>query len=136
MTGLEFMARLAAIICPPRYPLTRFAGVLAPRSKWRREIVPKPREKPDRCDAARDEKSVAAIARPERDRAESNGDAPQRPANHQREDGERTNEHSLSASHPDFFATRPHAASSCAASAGVSLPLPPKEAMRASRPSS
>lgn len=39
------MARLAAIICPPRYPLTRFAGVLAPRSKWRREVVPKPRER-------------------------------------------------------------------------------------------
>ena len=29
MTGVEFLARLAAIICPPRYPLVRFAGVLA-----------------------------------------------------------------------------------------------------------
>ena len=28
MTGIEFMARLAAIIAPPRYPLVRFAGVL------------------------------------------------------------------------------------------------------------
>jgi hypothetical protein len=55
MTGLEFMARLAAIICPPRYPLVRFAGVLAPRSKWRREVVPKPREKqPERCTLAND----------------------------------------------------------------------------------
>jgi hypothetical protein len=55
MSGLEFMARLAAIICPPRYPLVRFAGVLAPRSKWRREVVPKPREKqPERCTQAND----------------------------------------------------------------------------------
>src|SRR5580692_3294512 len=40
------------------------------------------------------------------------------------------------AGHADFFATRPHAVSSWAASAGVGLPLPPKEAMRVSRPSS
>jgi hypothetical protein len=52
MTGVEFMARLAAIIAPPRYPLTRFAGVLAPRSKWRREVVPKARERRDPCEAA------------------------------------------------------------------------------------
>src|ERR1035438_10308751 len=49
MTGVEFLARLAAITCPPRYPLTRFAGVLAPRSAWRREVVPKPRERRDAC---------------------------------------------------------------------------------------
>lgn len=36
MTGMEFMARLAAIIAPPRYPLLRYAGVLGPRSAWRR----------------------------------------------------------------------------------------------------
>jgi hypothetical protein len=30
MTGLEFMARLAALIAPPRYPLVRYAGVLGP----------------------------------------------------------------------------------------------------------
>jgi hypothetical protein len=56
MTAVEFMARLSALIAPPRYPLTRFAGVLAPRSKWRPEIVPKPREKPGKpegCDAER-----------------------------------------------------------------------------------
>jgi Putative transposase/Transposase zinc-binding domain len=35
MTGIEFMARLAAIIAPPRYPLVRYAGVLGPRSAWR-----------------------------------------------------------------------------------------------------
>src|SRR5208282_4491263 len=53
MTGIEFMARLAAIIAPPRYPLVRFAGVLAPRSAWRREVVPQPRERRHACDAAR-----------------------------------------------------------------------------------
>jgi hypothetical protein len=57
---MEFMARLAAITCPPRYPLTRFAGVLAPRSKWRRDVVPKPREKRDACGIARSDKPGAA----------------------------------------------------------------------------
>lgn len=60
MSGLEFMARLAAIICPPRYPLTRFAGVLAPRSKWRREVVPRPREEPECRDALRVNQSQPA----------------------------------------------------------------------------
>ena len=60
MTSLEFMARLSAIICPPRYPLTRFAGVLAPRSKWRREVVTSPRERRDRCEAACAGKNEAA----------------------------------------------------------------------------
>ena len=49
MSGLEFMARLAAIIAPPRYPLLRFAGVLAPRSAWRKDIVPRPRDRRPLC---------------------------------------------------------------------------------------
>ena len=53
MTAMEFMARLSAIIAPPRYPLTRFAGVLAPRSGWRRDIVPKPRERERACSEVR-----------------------------------------------------------------------------------
>ena len=46
MTELEFLARLAAIIPPPRYPLLRYHGVLAPRSPWRRNIIPRPRHTP------------------------------------------------------------------------------------------
>jgi hypothetical protein len=46
MEPMEFMARLAALIAPPRYPLIRYAGVLGPRSAWRKEIVPRPRERP------------------------------------------------------------------------------------------
>jgi hypothetical protein len=42
MTPLEIMARLSALIPPPRYPLVRFHGVLGPRSAWRRDVVPKP----------------------------------------------------------------------------------------------
>ena len=52
MTGLEFMARLAALIAPPRYPLVRYAGVLGPRSAWRKSIVPKPREHRPACNGA------------------------------------------------------------------------------------
>jgi hypothetical protein len=37
----EIMARLSALIPPPRYPLVRFHGVLGPRSAWRRDVVPK-----------------------------------------------------------------------------------------------
>jgi hypothetical protein len=49
MTPMEFMARLSAIVAPPRYPLVRYSGVLAPRSKWRRDVVPRPRERKDAC---------------------------------------------------------------------------------------
>ena len=42
MTPLELLARLAALVPPPRYPLVRYHGVLAPHSAWRSEIVPRP----------------------------------------------------------------------------------------------
>jgi Putative transposase len=45
MTPLELMARLSALIPPPRYPLVRFHGVLGPRSAWRKDVVPKPRNR-------------------------------------------------------------------------------------------
>lgn len=44
MTPLELLARLAAFVPPPRHPLVRFHGAFAPRSSWRRDVVPKPRE--------------------------------------------------------------------------------------------
>ena len=79
MSGLEFMARLAALIAPPRYPLLRYAGVLAPRSAWRKDIVPKPRERRPACNdapqasgtlkpRAEPEKADASLRRPERQR--------------------------------------------------------------------
>jgi hypothetical protein len=40
MTPLAFMARLAALIPPPRHPLIRFHGVFAPHSSWRSAVVP------------------------------------------------------------------------------------------------
>jgi hypothetical protein len=43
MTPLELLARLAALVPPPRHPLVRFHGAFAPRSSWRRDVVPKPR---------------------------------------------------------------------------------------------
>jgi hypothetical protein len=49
MDPMECLARLAALVPPPRYPLVRYAGVLGPRSAWRKEIVPRPREAPSRC---------------------------------------------------------------------------------------
>ena len=39
MTPVQCLARIAAIIPPPRFPLLRFAGVLAPSSSWRSAVV-------------------------------------------------------------------------------------------------
>jgi hypothetical protein len=41
-TPLELLARLAALIPPPRHPLVRFHSAFAPRSSWRELVVPKP----------------------------------------------------------------------------------------------
>ncbi len=35
----RFLARISALVPPPRFPLVRFAGVFAPSSSWRREVV-------------------------------------------------------------------------------------------------
>ena len=48
MEPLELLARIAAILPPPRFPLVRFHGVLAPRSSWRKDVVPQPRERKPR----------------------------------------------------------------------------------------
>jgi hypothetical protein len=42
---LDLLARIAALIPPPRHPFLRYHGVLAPSSKWRRAIVPRPDER-------------------------------------------------------------------------------------------
>jgi hypothetical protein len=42
MTPVEFLARLSSLIPPPRYPLLRFHGVVAPRHKLRARVVPAP----------------------------------------------------------------------------------------------
>jgi hypothetical protein len=39
MTLVQFLARLAALVPPPRHPLVRFYGVWAPRSQWRSRVV-------------------------------------------------------------------------------------------------
>jgi hypothetical protein len=68
MEPVEFLARLAALIPPPRFPLVRFAGVLAPRSKWRARVVPQPPPTPTKRAKAepQDEKpdGVATAAPP------------------------------------------------------------------------
>lgn len=39
MTPVQCLARIAAIIPPPRFPLVRFAGALGPSSSWRSAVV-------------------------------------------------------------------------------------------------
>jgi len=43
MQPIELLARLSALVPPPRHPLIRFHGVLAPHSSWRRSVIPEPR---------------------------------------------------------------------------------------------
>ena len=40
VSGEELMARLAVLVPPPRVHTTRYFGVFAPRSSWRRLVVP------------------------------------------------------------------------------------------------
>jgi hypothetical protein len=40
MSAIECMARLAALVPPPRFPLWRYHGVLASASPWRSRVVP------------------------------------------------------------------------------------------------
>jgi hypothetical protein len=40
MQPTAFLARLAALIPPPRHPLVRFHGAFAPHSAWRKKVVP------------------------------------------------------------------------------------------------
>ncbi len=49
MTPVEFLARMASLIPPPRYPTSRLHGVFGPRHRWRARVVPKPPEPALRC---------------------------------------------------------------------------------------
>jgi hypothetical protein len=62
MTPVETLARLAAIVPPPRYPLLRFHGVLAPRHRWRGRVVPRP---PARAPARKGKAKPPELGSPE-----------------------------------------------------------------------
>jgi len=49
MTPVELLARLAALVPPPRFPLLRYFGVFAAHSPWRSRIVPRPPEASPAC---------------------------------------------------------------------------------------
>ena len=59
MSPVEALGRLAAIMPPPRYPLLRFHGVLAPRHRWRRRIVPQPPSSASPCKALAPPRAMA-----------------------------------------------------------------------------
>ena len=42
MEPIQFIARLAALVPPPRHPLIRLYGCFAPDSSWRSSVVPEP----------------------------------------------------------------------------------------------
>jgi hypothetical protein len=52
LSPVELLARIAALLPPPRHPFLRYHGVLAPASKWRKDIVPRVIEKaPEEAEA-------------------------------------------------------------------------------------
>jgi hypothetical protein len=44
MDPVQFLARLASLVPPPRHPLVRYVGVLSSSSRWREHVVPKPED--------------------------------------------------------------------------------------------
>lgn len=76
MTAMEFMARLVAIIAPPRYPLVRYGGVLAPRSAWRALVVPRPPERSEKCHAQRPDAECAVKLTPRKGATSRDGNGP------------------------------------------------------------
>jgi hypothetical protein len=97
MTPLEFMARLAALVPPPRYPLLRYAGVLGPRSALRRDIAPQPRRRDcarvPSTDAASDPAPQAVAGAPVRPAATAEGGATRRNESLRKDDAARNNPH-------------------------------------------
>ena len=63
MSPVECLARLAAMVPPPRYPLLRLHGVLAPRHPWRARVVPRPPESQAGCaTVSSKKKSTSSVA--------------------------------------------------------------------------
>jgi hypothetical protein len=64
LTPRELIARLAALVPPPHYPLVRYAGVLAGNSPWREFVVPRPPEPTASCRHPRNEPRPVAAPLP------------------------------------------------------------------------
>lgn len=62
LTPLEFVARLAAIIPPPRANQVLYGGVLAGNAEWRREVVPRV---PTSTEAERAERAALRLVKAE-----------------------------------------------------------------------
>ena len=66
---VEFIAKPAALVPPPRAHLTRFHGVFAPNAKWRAQLTPSGRGKRPPIDAESTEASTVHRTAIERRRA-------------------------------------------------------------------
>ena len=64
MAPMEFMARLCALVPPPRFPLVRYHGVFAPHSPWRPVVVPISASVAKACEIASREMAVAKAPAP------------------------------------------------------------------------
>ncbi|MBK7580058.1 MAG: transposase [Myxococcales bacterium] len=64
MTPVELIARLAALVPPPRHPLIHFHGVFAPHCAWRASVVPESGKPSRLCDAQGTKPAPVAKASP------------------------------------------------------------------------
>ena len=63
---LDLIAKLAALVPPPRFNLVRYHGVLAPGSRWRNRVVPFDHgqsDAPDRCGCGEEKKEKKTSAK-------------------------------------------------------------------------
>jgi Putative transposase len=74
-TPLQFLARLCALIPPPRHPLIRFHGVFAPHSAWRMGVVSLSGAG---TDAKHDSNRAACLAQPQATAQPAVGTGPKR----------------------------------------------------------
>jgi hypothetical protein len=76
MTPVEFLARVAGILPPPRYPLTRYYGIFAANHPLRKKIVLKvPGAKKKACDASSEPACTKEPRRAANPRADARNDA-------------------------------------------------------------
>lgn len=57
----DFLARLCALVPPPRVHMVHYFGIFAPHSSWRAEVVPELAEPAERADGASAQVSIPAV---------------------------------------------------------------------------
>jgi hypothetical protein len=79
MTPTEFLARLSALIPPPRRPSFRYHGVFAPAARWRRLVAPNATIAPQEIKQPDRRRNRTHARKPEGQRESTDGASPKTP---------------------------------------------------------